>query len=95
LNIKSLLEEIEKTLAFYAAEDRREKKIDRIFLCGGLAGLKNLAASFEQKFRIPTVLFDPFRKVRYNEKKLNPVYYQEMAPMFGVAVGLATRKREK
>jgi type IV pilus assembly protein PilM len=95
MNVKGLLEEIEKTLAFYAAEDRKEKKIERIYLCGGLAGLKNLAAAFEQKFRLPAVLFDPFRKVRYNEKKLNPVFYQEMAPLFGVAVGLATRKREK
>ena len=95
MNVKELLDEIEKTLAFYTAEDRREKKVDQIYLCGGLAGISTLPAAFEQKFLVPTVLFDPFRKVHYSEKKLDPVYDQDMAHLFGVAVGLATRKREK
>lgn len=95
MNVKELLDEIEKTLAFYTAEDRREKRIDQIYVCGGLAAIENLPASFERKFQVPSVLFDPFRKVVYNEKKLDPVYHQDMAALFGVAVGLATRKREK
>jgi len=95
MNVKELLDEIEKTLAFYTAEDRREKKVDQIYLCGGLAGMSNLPAAFEQKFHVPTVPFDSFRKVHYSEKNLDPVYDQDMAHLFGVAVGLATRKREK
>ncbi|MBN1938646.1 MAG: type IV pilus assembly protein PilM [Candidatus Aminicenantes bacterium] len=95
MNIKELLDEIEKTLAFFTAEDRQEKKINQIYLCGGLAGITNLPAAFEQKFRVPATLFNPFRKVRYNEKKLDPVYDQEMGALFGVACGLATRKRER
>jgi type IV pilus assembly protein PilM len=95
MNVKELLGEIEKTLAFYTAEDRQEKRIDQIYLCGGIAMIENLPAAFEQKFKVPTVMFDPFRKVVYSEKKLDPVYYRDMAALFGVAVGLATRKREK
>jgi len=95
MNIKELLDEIEKTLAFYTAEDRQEKKINQIYLCGGLAGINNLPAAFEQKFRVPATLFNSFRKVRYNEKKLDPMYDRDMGALFGVAVGLATRKREK
>ncbi len=95
MNVKELLDEIEKTLAFYTAEDRQEKKINQIYLCGGLAGLNNLPAAFEHKFHVPATMFNPFRKVRFNEKKLDPVYDQDMGPIFGVAVGLATRKRER
>jgi len=95
VNIKSLLEEVEKTFTFYEAEDQQQKKIEQIFLSGGLASLKNISVAFEQKFGVKTILFDPFRTVFYNEKKLKPVYYQEMAPFFGVALGLATRKKEK
>jgi len=93
VNVKSLLEEVEKTFTFFEAEDKAQKKIEQIFLCGGLANLKNMAGAFEQKFGVKTILFDPFRAVFYNEKKLNPVYYQEMATFFGVATGLATRQR--
>jgi type IV pilus assembly protein PilM len=49
----------------------------------------------EVKFGVKTTLFDPFRRVHYNEKKLDRAIYQEMAPMFAVVTGLATRKKEK
>jgi type IV pilus assembly protein PilM len=95
MNVKGLLEEIEKTFTFFEAEDKKEKKIEHIFLSGGLANLKNIAGEFEQKFKAKTTIFDPFRRIFYNERKMNPVYYQEMAPYFGVATGLAARKKEK
>jgi type IV pilus assembly protein PilM len=95
MNVKGLLDDVEKTLSFYAVEEKREKKIEEIFLSGGMANFRNIAEAFEKKFNVKTTLFDPFRKVAYNEKKLNPVYYQRMAPFFAVAVGLATRKGEK
>ena len=95
MNIKDLLDEIEKTFTFYEAGEKKEKKIEQIYLSGGLANLKNMTRSFEQKFNIRTELFNPFRNIYYEEKKLDSIYFQEMAPLFGVAVGLATRKAEK
>ncbi len=64
-------------------------------MSGGLAHLKKMAGAFEQKFNIRTEIFNPFRNVHYDEKKLEPLYQEEMAALFGVAVGLATRKMEK
>jgi type IV pilus assembly protein PilM len=95
MNTRSLIDEVEKTFSFYQAEDKRDNRIEQILLSGGLANLRTITASFEQKFGVKTTLFDPFRRIHYNEKKLSPVYYQEMAPFFGVAAGLATRQREK
>jgi type IV pilus assembly protein PilM len=94
-NIKDLLDEIDKTFSFYEAGEKREKKIEQIYLSGGLAHLKNMAGAFEQKFNIRTEIFNPFRNVHYDEKKLEPVYQEDMAALFGVAVGLAARKMEK
>jgi type IV pilus assembly protein PilM len=95
LNTRALIDEVEKTFSFYQAEDKREHRIEQILLSGGLANLRTITASFEQKFGAKTTLFDPFRRVHYNEKRLPSEYYQEMAPFFGVAMGLATRSREK
>lgn len=94
-NIENLLEEIEKTFSFYEAGEEGERKIEKIFLSGGLAKLKDLPKFFEQKFGTETETFNPFRNIYYNEKKLDPVYFQEMASLFGVATGLATRKMEE
>lgn len=95
MSTKGLLDEIDKTFTFFQAEDKRENRIEHIFLCGGMANLHNIPTAFEQKFAVKTTLFDPFRRIHYNEKKLKPIYYQEMAPFFGVASGLATRKKAK
>jgi len=95
MNTKELLEEIEKTFSFYEAGEKKDKKIDHIFLSGGLAKLKNLNSQFEDKLKTKTEILDPFRKISFSEKKFDPAYIQEMAPLFGVAVGLATRKAKK
>lgn len=95
LNIKDLLDEIDKTFSFYEAGEKRAKKIEQIYLSGGLAHLKDIARHFEQKFGIKTEIFNPFRNVSYDEKKLDPMYIEDMAALFGVAIGLATRKMEK
>ena len=94
MNIKDLLDEIEKTFSFYEATEKRERKIEQIFLSGGLANLKTIGPSFEQRFGIKTEIFNSFRNIPYDEKKLDPVLAREMASLFGVAVGLATRKAE-
>jgi len=90
-NIQELLEEIEKTFSFYEVGKTEEKKIDHIFLCGGLAKLKDLDKNFEQKLKIDTQILNPFRNIYFNEKKINPSFIQEMAPLFGVALGLAAK----
>jgi len=95
MNIQNILEEVEKTFSFYEAGEKAERKIEAIFLSGGLSKLKDLAAKFEQKFNMRTELFNPFRRIYYDEKKFDSIYFDEMAALFGVATGLATRKLEK
>ena len=95
MNVRDLLDEIEKTFSFYEASEKRERKIEQIVLSGGLANVQNMVSAFETKFRIKTEILNPFRNIRVDDKKFDAVYFTDMAPIFGVAVGLATRKVEK
>jgi len=95
MNIQNLLEEIEKTFSFYEAGEKKDKKIEHVFLSGGLSKLKDLPENFEKKFNIKTETFNPFRRISFDEKKFDNIYFEEMATLFGVATGLATRKTEK
>ncbi len=95
MNIRDLLDEMEKTFSFYEAGEKRERRIEQIFLSGGLSLIPNMVSAFELKFRIKTELFNPFKSIKYDEKKFDSIYFNEMAPVFGVAVGLSTRKAEK
>lgn len=95
MNVRDLLDEIEKTFSFYEASEKKERKIEQIVLSGGLANVLNMVTAFETKFRIKTEILNPFRNIRVDDKKFDAVYFSDMAPIFSVAVGLATRKVEK
>ncbi|HPW17755.1 MAG TPA: type IV pilus assembly protein PilM [Candidatus Aminicenantes bacterium] len=95
MNVRDLLDEIEKTFSFYEASEKRERKIEQIVLCGGLANVQDMVGAFETKFRIKAEILNPFRNIRVDDKKFESAYFTDMAPVFGVAVGLATRKVEK
>ena len=92
MNMQNLLEEIEKTFSFYEAGGKEEKKIEVTILSGGLSKLKNLQQNFEEKFNVKTETLNPFRRITYNDKRFDPLYFDELAALFGVATGLATRK---
>jgi len=91
VNIQNLLEEIGKTFSFYEAGEKNKRKIDLVFLCGGLSKLKDLVSAFEQTFGMKTEIVNPFRRIPFNERNFDPIYFDEMAALFGVAIGLATR----
>ena len=91
LNIQNLLEEISKTFSFYESAEGQERKIDFIFLCGGLSNLSELSDRFENKFNIESQVLNPFRKITCDKKKFDSIYFDELRAQFGVVVGLATR----
>lgn len=91
LNIQNLLEEISKTFSFYESAEGQERKTDLIFLCGGLSNLSELSGLFENKFNIESKVLNPFRKITYDKKKFDSIYFDELGAQFGVVVGLATR----
>lgn len=93
-NIRDLIDEIDKTFTFYEAGDKKERKIEQIFLSGGLANLKALPVAFEERFAVPTEIFNPFRNIHYKEKDFNSVLIKETPSIFGVAVGLALRRMD-
>jgi type IV pilus assembly protein PilM len=95
MNIQNLLDEIEKTFSFYEAGEKTGRKIDFVFLSGGLSKLKDLHSNFGQKFNIKTEILNPFKKIEYDEKKFDSIYFDELYALFGVATGLALRKTEK
>jgi type IV pilus assembly protein PilM len=87
---QSLAEEIQRTLSLYGAI-ASEDGIRRIFLTGGGAKVVGLTSAMEERLGVPVKLADPFRNFRLS-KNLNKAALAEVAPLFGVAIGLAIRR---
>ncbi len=66
--------------------------INKILLSGGGAKTKGLAELMQESTAIPVEVVNPFIGVAYDPKEFDEEYLKEMAPYFGVAVGLATRR---
>lgn len=88
-NIRNITDEIGKTFSFYEAGQKEEKKVEHIYICGGLSKLNGLASKFEEKFTVKTEIVNPFRNILLDERKFRGFFMEELAPHFGVAAGLA------
>lgn len=69
---------------------RSNKKVERIFLCGGSARLPGLIDHFAKKFNLPVSIGNPWGKIVY-PPVLAPVL-KDLAPSFCIAIGLGTRE---
>jgi type IV pilus assembly protein PilM len=86
----NVLLEVEKTFDFFKATASSDH-IDRIMLSGGAARVEGFTESLRERFDTQVELFDPFRQITFDVKKLG-ASPEEMAPLAAVAVGLALRR---
>ena len=85
-----LAEDIRRTLSMYGAV-ASEEGIRTIYLSGGSAKVRGLAAVLEEKLGVPVQQIDPFRGFQL-EKNIDPAYLTESASQLGIGVGLAIRR---
>jgi type IV pilus assembly protein PilM len=86
----NVLLEVEKTFDFFKATASSDR-IDRIVLSGGASRVEGFTESLRERFDTQVELFDPFKSVTFDAKKLG-VSPEEMAPLAAVALGLALRR---
>ena len=86
---ENALFEIQKTFDFFAATAASDH-IDRILLSGGGAAVHGFAEAVQERFGAPVEMFDPFKTIACDAKKLGA----SMPPpaTAAVAVGLALRR---
>ncbi len=87
----NVLLEVEKTFDFFKATAANDR-IDRIMLCGGASRIEGFADALRERFGTEVEMFDPFRQVTFDAKKLGLESADEVAPVAVVAVGLALRR---
>jgi type IV pilus assembly protein PilM len=88
---ENVLLEIEKTFDFFKATEASEH-IDHMYLSGGAAWVDGFMQALEDRFHAPVEMFDPFKKIACDSRKLGVDDAELLASTGGVAVGLALRK---
>lgn len=88
---ESLALEIGNSIEFFQSTSTYEK-INRLYLSGGGAKIKDFDIILQQQIGIPVEIVNPFKKIQYDDKNFDLEYLREIGPMMAVGVGLATRK---
>jgi len=81
--------ELMRSISHYRAQQRGSRP-DRIFLCGGTAGMPYMREFFHEKFQVPIEFFNPLRNVAVSEAASASAVAQS-AHLLGELVGLALR----
>jgi type IV pilus assembly protein PilM len=87
---ESFAEDVQRTLSLYGAI-ASEDGIRNIYLTGGGAKLNGLTSVMRERLGVPVELAEPCRNFRLN-KNVDKALLTELAPLLGVAVGLAIRR---
>ncbi len=86
--LNAIIREIEKAVRFY--EESGQKKIKRVILAGGTAGLPEIITIFAQSLSVEIQIGDPFVGLKKDEaimKKIPAI----SAPFYSTAIGLALK----
>ena len=83
--------EIQRSLDFYAST-AADPHFSRVFLSGGTAKIPALFKTIESRVGVPVEIMNPFKAIEVDERRFDPAFITEVAPMAAVAVGLALRK---
>jgi type IV pilus assembly protein PilM len=83
--------EIQRSLDFYAGT-AADANFTKVFLSGGSAKIPALFKTIEARVGVPVEILNPFRNIEIDDRKFDPQFIMDVAPMAAVAVGLALRK---
>jgi Tfp pilus assembly protein PilN len=81
--------ELMRSIGHYRAQQQGSRP-DRIFLCGGAAGMPYMREFFHEKFQLPIEFFNPLRNVAVSESA-SASGVAHSAHLLGELVGLALR----
>jgi len=88
--IRELVGEVRRSIDYYQAQTGGEKSVDKVMLSGGSSRLKNLDRFLSDELGLPVDINNPFRGI--DTTRVPGRDWQDLAPLFAVAVGLATRR---
>ena len=87
---EKLVVDVSKTLRYYATQ-QQSTMVEKIFICGGFALIKDFVELLNSRLGIEAVLWNPFEKIRCDAGSQFVDICGKKGPALAVAAGLAMR----
>ena len=69
-----------------------DTKFSKVYLSGGTAKIPALFKTIEARVGVPVEIMNPFKNIEIDNRRFDPGFIMDVAPMAAVAVGLALRR---
>jgi type IV pilus assembly protein PilM len=92
--LERLMAEIARSLDYYRTQSHLER-IDRLFLTGGGANIKNVATYLSETLRLTVERLNPFDKILSDAKKIDAQLLEQKGSAFTIALGIALPDRKQ
>ena len=86
--LEKLVAEIGRSLEYYR-NLFNEEQIDRLFLTGGSANLKNIVSCLASELRLPVEHFNPLNNILFDSKQIDIQLLEQAGSIFTIAAGIA------
>jgi len=83
--------EIQRSLDFYAGT-AADATFSKVYLSGGTAKIPALFKTIESRVGVPVEILNPFKAIEIDNRRFDPAFIMDVAPLAAVAVGLGLRK---
>lgn len=88
---EDIVAEIQRSFDFFRSTTGSEA-VQRVLVSGGCAKIERFISTLSERLEVPVEETNPFKNIKVDPKKFDLAYMESVAPMFGVAVGLAIRR---
>jgi type IV pilus assembly protein PilM len=88
---EDIVAEIQRSFDFFRSTTGSEA-VQRVLVSGGCAKIERFTSILTERLELPVEVTNPFKNIKVDPKKFDPAFMESVAPMFGVAVGLAIRR---
>jgi type IV pilus assembly protein PilM len=92
--VDDMAQAVNRSLQFYQSSTSEHQHLDQILLCGGCAAIPGAAERITSKLNTPTIVSNPFGKMRLSSRAKSQFVENEAASLL-VACGLALRSFDK
>ncbi|NWF57048.1 MAG: type IV pilus assembly protein PilM [Syntrophaceae bacterium] len=92
--LEKLVAEIVRSLDYYKSHFAVER-VSRVFLTGGGANMKNIAAYLSDELHIPVERFNPLGQVSFTPQQIQAPRVEEVGPALAVAAGAALSQPQR
>jgi len=89
--LESLLQEVQRSLDFFAAT-ASDDRIQKIYITGGISRHPDVRSKLSERLGLSVELISPFRNIVVDEKLFDQAYIDAIGPLMSVSVGLAMRR---